>query len=277
MIIGPNDRALPSKAPAAPVDPDGVSEHIAAMRTLLVAVRLALVAMAGVLAFVVGRRWIQPPAPPADATVVESYGGAVNMDSVRAARMAILRHIAGPDSYLPAMLREGDSLLRRWPERTVPPLRVHLLPGRVPGYSLDLREAGRAAFVRWERVGGIPMRFDFVNDSGAADVIVRWIDQFPLRRAGQADIRWNGEGWIVSATLTLATHTSDGLLLGEDAVFTVALHEIGHLLGLGHSDDSQDVMFPTTSVHDITPRDRHTARLLYAVPPGSLRLPIPAP
>jgi len=258
-----------------PLDRDRAARHIGGMRVLLVSVRLALVVMAGMLAFVIVRRWIPQPGPVVPPTAVESFGGAVNVDSLRAARVAVLRHIAGPDSYLPAMLRENDSLLRRWPARTVPPLRVHLLPGRVAGYSADLREAGRAAFVRWERVGGIPMRFDFVNDSAGADVLVRWIDRFPLRRAGQADIRWNGEGWIVSATLTLATHTSEGFALDRDAVFTVALHEIGHLLGLGHSDDPQDVMFPTTSVHDITPRDRHTARLLYAVPPGSLRLALP--
>jgi hypothetical protein len=247
------------------------------MRRVLVSARLAVVVMAGVLTFLVARQWVPRAAPPPDETVLHSYGGAVNVDSVRAARMAILRHIAGPDSYLPAMLGEGDSLLRRWPERAVPPLRVHILPGRVPGYSADLRESARSAFVRWERVGGIPMRFDFVNDSAATDVLVRWVDRFPLRRAGQADIRWNEQGWIVSATLTLATHTSDGLPLGQDAVYTVAMHEIGHLLGLGHSDDPRDVMFPTTSVHDITPRDRHTARLLYAVPPGSLRLAFPGP
>lgn len=247
------------------------------MRSVLMTARLAVAIMLGVLAVVIGRRWIPGAPPPEGETVVESFGGALNVDSVRAARMAILRHIAGRESYLPAMLREHDSLLRRWPERTVPPLRVHLLPGSVPGYSADLREAARSAFVRWERVGGIPMRFDFVNDSATADVIVRWIERFPLRRAGQADIRWNGQGWIVSATLTLATHTSDGLVLEEDAVYTVAMHEIGHLLGLGHSDNADDVMFPTTSVHDITPRDRHTARLLYGIPPGSLRLTLPNP
>lgn len=247
------------------------------MRPLLAAARLAVVVMAGTLTFLVARRWVPEAAPAGGDTVVESYGGAVNVDSVRAARLAILRHIAGPDSYLPVMLRESDSLLRRWPERTVPPLRVHLLPGRVPGSSRELQEAARSAFVRWERVGGIPMRFDFVNDSAAAEVLVRWIDRFPLRRAGQADIRWDARGWIVSATLTLATHTSDGLPLGYAAVYTVALHEIGHLFGLGHSDDPEDVMFPTTSVHDITPRDRHTARLLYAVPPGSLRLAVSGP
>jgi hypothetical protein len=250
----------------------GRPAHIVDVRSLLTALRLLVVAMAGALAMVLVRR-AAPPAPdPAPAVRVESFGGAVDADSIRAARAAVLRHIAGPESYLPAMLAEGDSMLRRWTERTADPLRVFFHEGRVTGYTPDLREASRAAFVRWERVGGIPVKFVFVNDSAGADVTVRWIERFPLRRAGQADIRWNGRGWIVSGRLTLATHTSDGFPLPEDAVYTVALHEIGHLLGLGHSDDSLDVMFPTTAVHDITPRDRHTARLLYAVPPGSLRL-----
>lgn len=242
------------------------------MRGILLATRLVLLVMAGTLVVVLGRRLAQPPAPSAEPVVGESYGGAVDVDSARAARRRILRHVTGPDSYLPAMLVENDSMLRRWPERTGTPLRVHLLPATVTGYDPELRAASRAAFVRWERVGAIPVRFDFVNDSASADVMVRWIERFPLRRAGQADIRWNGAGWIVSGTLTLATHTSDGFLLDRDAVYTVALHEIGHLLGLGHSDSPQDVMFPTTAVHDITPRDRHTARLLYTVPPGSVRL-----
>jgi len=245
------------------------------MRAVLIGLRLALVGMAGLLAFVLIQRIPAPgrgSSPPDAATTGESFGGAIDADSIRTYRAAILRHIAGPDSYLPAMLVESDSLLRRWTERTANPLRVYFVPAKVRGYSPDLRDACRAAFVRWERVGGIPARFLFVNDSTDADVMVRWIERFPLRRAGQADIRWDRAGWIVRGSLTLATHTSEGLVLPEDAVYTVALHEIGHLLGLGHSDDPQDVMYPTTSVHDITPRDRHTARVLYGVPPGSLRL-----
>jgi hypothetical protein len=144
--------------------------------------------------------------------------------------------------------------------------------GSVAGCTPEKREAARQAFVRWERVAAIPVRFEFVNDSATALVRVRWIERFPIRRAGQADITWNRGGWIIRGTLTLATRTHDGTSLSDDAVYTVALHEIGHLLGLGHSDDPHDVMYPTTEVHDITARDRHTARLLYSVPPGSVRM-----
>jgi len=237
--------------------------------------KLSVAVVAGGALVLLGRYLGAPAAPPHPAGLQQSQslGGSVRADSARAVRAAILRHIAGPDSYVPAMLVEGDSVLKRWSDRSVQGIRVFLEAApAVAGYTAEMREEARRALVRWERVAAIPVRFEFVNDSATAEVRVRWIERFPIRRAGQADITWNRGGWIVRGTLTLATRTRDGTPLSDDAVYTVALHEIGHLLGLGHSDDPHDVMYPSTEVHDITPRDRHTARLLYSVPPGPLRL-----
>lgn len=222
-----------------------------------------------------GRSRAGRPAQPAAApeTTATAAAVAVLKDSLRSARRRLLSLISERDTYVPAMLAESDSLVRRWPERVARPIRVYLPEPAVPGYTVDMGRAAEDAFSRWERVGGIPVSFAMVRDSGNVDVEVKWIDAFPFERAGQADIVWDRQGWVVHGTLTLATHTFHGQQLTPDAVQTVALHEIGHLLGLGHSDDPRDVMYASTEVHDLTLRDRQTAQLLYALPPGSLRLP----
>lgn len=202
-----------------------------------------------------------------------SAGGTLDLDSARAERQRILTQISQSDTYLPTMLGQADSMLRRWQQRLTHPLSVYLTATAVAGQTPAHQQAVRDAFGRWGRVAGIPVQFAITPDSSRADVIVHWVRTFPVRRAGQADVVWNRDGWLIKATLTLATHTSDGDALSADAVYTVALHEIGHVLGLGHSDMPEDVMYPTTSVHDLTFRDRHTARLLYGLPPGSLRAP----
>ena len=193
---------------------------------------------------------------------------------MRLDRERALRQISESNTYLSAMLVQADSFLKHWGNRMDPPLGVFFPDGGPPGYVPAMRIAVRDAFRSWERVGDIPVTFVFTNDSAGADVQVRWIREFPIERTGQADVRWNRAGWLVSGTLTLAVQNPGGNPLPPEAIGTVALHEIGHLLGLGHSDDSADVMYPTTQVHEeLTPRDKATARLLYELAPGSLKLP----
>ncbi len=218
------------------------------------------------------------PGSTADTAVVfESapQGGVIDWDSVRATRARVRRRIAESDTYLPAMLAESDSMLRRWPKRVDTPIAVYLPESGAPGYRVEMGQAVEDAFSRWQRGSRIPVHFRFVRDSTGAEVAVRWIERFTSRRTGQADLMWSSDGWLLKGTLTLATHNPSGWPLSADAVYTVAVHEIGHLLGLGHSDDPQDVMYTTTTVHDLTLRDRGTAGLLYALPPGSVKDPRP--
>jgi hypothetical protein len=261
--------------PGKPLAGEGFRAHIPAVRRVWF---LSLLLLAWLGAFWLGRSAAsrqrvagEPAALP--ETTATAAAVAVLKDSLRAARTRLLHAIASRDTYLPVMLLESDSMVRRWPERVVRPIRVHLPEPALPGYTVAMGQAVENAFARWERVGGIPVSFQVVRDSANLDVQVRWVDAFPFERAGQADIIWDRQGWVVRATLTLATHAFRGHPLSADAVQTVALHEIGHLLGLGHSDDPRDVMYASTEVHDLTLRDRQTAQVLYALPPGSLRLP----
>ena len=48
----------------------------------------------------------------------------------------------------------------------------------------------------------------------------------------------------------------------------IALHEVGHLLGLDHAESSDDIMSARVRVRELSETDRATVRLLYAVPAG---------
>jgi predicted Zn-dependent protease len=55
-----------------------------------------------------------------------------------------------------------------------------------------------------------------------------------------------------------------------DGVRAIALHEVGHLVGLDHPTDQTSVMAAQVLVTQINEADRRTARLIYDLPPGRL-------
>jgi hypothetical protein len=185
-----------------------------------------------------------------------------------AARQQLSREVGL--TYLDSLIVSTDSVVRRWPDRSGVPLRVSIIEGGPAGYHPRMAAFVREALGRWESAA-IGVRFMTVSDTTDAEILVRWIDHFDFDRAGQTDLTWDQAGRVRKAAILLALRTNTGVTLPDPALLTVAVHEAGHALGLPHSPDSNDVMFPATQTGLLSERDRRTAQVLYQLPPGPVR------
>jgi hypothetical protein len=216
-----------------------------------------------------------------NVTRVQSAAGSVGgalfardpADSDEPDRAAIRRRLRRdePGTYIAEILRQRDSSLARWPDRGERPLTVWIQPSApiddwVPGYVDRVREA----FEEWQSVG-LPLGFVFIPDSADAEVHVNWIDHFSEPISGRTKWARDDEWLITDANIVLAVHHHQGEVLDEEAMRAMALHEIGHLLGLDHTQDATSIMAPRVRVRDLSAADRATVRLLYSLPPGPVR------
>src|SRR6058998_1792670 len=218
-----------------------------------------------------GRTAAQPTtAPP--PTVLPPVGGGPSY-IVLLARSEIRRRIrasAGSTYLNDIIVASADSMLHRWDGRMSTPVRVFFPPTTVANFQPSFLDAVRSAFQRWQEV--VPVRFNLDADSSSAEVRVQWRIQFEGERSGQTDVQWDEDGRLTGGVVTLATFDAKGQPFAPDDVRVLALHEIGHLIGLDHSPDPGDIMYAQPKVRELSPRDVRTAALLYDLAPGPLRV-----
>ena len=201
----------------------------------------------------------------ADAPVTEEIKKPRDNEEIR----RLLREGA-PGTYVDELLIQRDSALARWQDRRRNPLRVWVQPETpTSDFSAGFPEIVTAAFEEWMSTG-IPLKFAFVSDSAKADIHVTWIDRFDEQISGKTLWAHDEDWWIVEANIVLAVHHRGGEPLDGSAVRAIALHEIGHLIGLDHTQDTANIMTPKVRVKELSQADRATARLLYQLPPGKV-------
>lgn len=178
--------------------------------------------------------------------------------------------------YLCAALeREGEIRVVRFDEER-PALRI-----RVPRPAID--DPARAAALQRAAVAGLrawharpfPLRIDRTDRPGDHDIVVRWTPSLGGRRLGRTRTRWSrrgGEADLEVVDFALVTHDpfDPQRPLRPAQVELTAAHEMGHALGIPHSDDRRDVMFPENTATRLTARDYKTMTALYDLENGAL-------
>ena len=203
-------------------------------------------------------------------------------------------------THLEALPGGGRALVAcRWPDDAFP-LRYHVSRPLIPIEVQDEfnpRDPGEyvaavhRAFRLWEEAIGRPVRFQSVEDP--ADAVLRVRLRAEVFAAGDKSVlgvvRDSGARCRVVGVggapelVSVAFEVSEAELFVVDEhglltarqVQTVALHEIGHILGASgqHSPLRGDVMYPIADdgrVEDISEHDRNTFRALYKLPQGAV-------
>lgn len=188
----------------------------------------------------------------------------------------IIEHVflsAPNGDYVADATKEG---IARWQNDKMP-LKIFIKEDpTVFGYTPEFATALKQAFMDWSVVSESKISFAFTDQESEAQIICAWTSE-RLQTGGTEELgltHTEREGnTIIAAKIDLYT-IADRPELRKDELIAAAkqvdLHEIGHALGLNHSQQPYDIMYFETAPDGLefllTLRDRNTILAIYDKP-----------
>lgn len=107
----------------------------------------------------------------------------------------------------------------------------------------------RKAFIAWEEKSDSLIRFKFVNKPSNANIEVHFVDHVSncgseLAVGCARNSLRGGQYYKSNLEIALKIKGKNNVYRPINNIYGVMLHETGHAIGLGHSENSNSIMYP---------------------------------
>lgn len=113
----------------------------------------------------------------------------------------------------------------------------------------------------WQSEANHPVTFSRVATERQADLRWYWGMPANFNSAGLCRVFINHQRYITESEIYISLNHLDHR--------GIYLHEAGHSIGLAHSPDSSEIMYPIVHSHSLREREISAAQLLYSIPTGT--------
>jgi hypothetical protein len=177
-------------------------------------------------------------------------------------------------AYLCHGFRErGVRRVMRWPDdATEIEIRIPRPTHVDRAAARELQAAAARGILAWQNAP-LPLRITRSDRAGSEDFAVSWSQSVLGNQLGRTGTQWERRDGVPTMRVTemvLATHGPgpNPRPLDPGTIALTAAHEMGHALGLPHSDEERDLMYPTNTAPRMSTRDYRAMEALYALENG---------